>query len=90
MIEAAEGLLGLQKKLALVGCERHFGVALQAGRADVGLVVARPVDAVTQEILQFTGRLIEFTAQALEVAHELGTNLFLFGRGPWVLIGADG
>jgi len=90
VIESSQRLFGLEQQLTLVGGKRHFGVALQARRTDVGLVVARAVDSITQQILQFAGRVIEFTAQALEVRHEFRTNLFLFGRGPWVFIGTDG
>ena len=74
----------------MVGRERHFRVTLKAGCADVGLVVARTVNAVAHQVLQFAGRLIELTAQAIKVALQLHTDFFLLGNGPWFFVGTHG
>lgn len=90
MVESAERLFGLLQQFALIGRKGHFRIAFEACRTDIGLVVARTVDAVAQEILQFTCRLVEFAAQSREVSLKLRSDLFLLGSGPWLFVGTHG
>ena len=75
LAEPVQRLLGLEQQLTLVGGQATVRHRARARRADVGLVVARAVDAVTQEILQVTGGQVELGAKPHEVFLERRSHL---------------